>query len=104
VFVSCSSACAAPVISNVNASAGTFDFEPPAGFTGTVNLTYTVSDNGCPGSATSAATAITITVNGPVIWFVDSAAAPGGNGTLAHPFQTLAAADAVDAANQGIFV
>src|SRR5439155_858203 len=96
--------CAGCVISNINAAAGSFDFEPPAGQTGPFTLNYTVSDNGCPGTATSAATAINITVAGPVIWFVDGAAAPAGNGTLAHPFQTLAAADAVDAVNQGIFV
>lgn len=90
-------------VSGVNLAAGTFDFNPAPGFTGTALVDYTVQDNGCPGSATSAPATISITVSGPVIWFVNGSAA-GGNGTLAQPFQTVAQADAVDAANQAIFV
>ena len=91
-------------VSNLNAATGTFDFEPNPGFTGTATASYTVQDTGCLGTATSAPATISITVNGPVIWFVNQAAAAGGNGTLARPFQTVAAADGVDAANQRIFV
>ncbi|MEO8135995.1 MAG: Ig-like domain-containing protein, partial [Betaproteobacteria bacterium] len=91
-------------VSNVNLAAGTFDFEPAAGFTGTAVVNYTVSDNGCPGIATSATATISLTVNGPVIWFVDAGAPAGGNGTLSQPFQTLTPAAAVDAAGDRIFV
>jgi hypothetical protein len=96
------------VISNLNAAAGTFDFEPPPGVTGNVTFTYTVSDNGCPGTATSALATVTVAVGGPVIWFVDSTAPAGGNGTWtgtnSKAFQTLAQAAAVDASDHRIFV
>ena len=91
-------------VSNVSLSAGTFDFDPNAGFVGTATVNYTVADNGCPGIATSAAATISITVNGPVIWFVNAAVAGPGDGRLSNPFKTLASADAVDAANHGIFL
>jgi hypothetical protein len=86
-------------VSNFNAGAGTFDFEPNAGFTGTATASYTVSDNGCPGTATSAAATINITVSGPVVWFVDDSAAAGGDGRLGREFQTIGAATSVIGAN-----
>lgn len=91
-------------VSNVNLVAGTFDFEPTPGFTGTAIVNYTVSDDGCPGVATSLQASISLTVGGPVIWFVDPAAGVNGTGTLASPFNVLSAADAVDAANHRVFV
>jgi VCBS repeat-containing protein len=91
------------VISNVNTSLGTFDFEPPAGFTGgNVTFTYQIKDTGCPGpGVNSANVTVTVAVSGPVIWFVDGAAGNDatGNGTLFRPYKTLAAAAAVDSAN-----
>lgn len=89
---------------NLNATAGTFDFEPNQNFTGTATATYTVQDTGCPGVATSTSATISINVSGPKIWFVNSAASPGGNGTLSQPFQSLGAVDAVDNPNDRIFV
>jgi hypothetical protein len=98
-------ACAGGTISNVNTAAGTFDFDPPPGSLGPCTLKYRVDDSGNPApAATSAYATITITINGPVIWFVDDSAAPGGTGRLSAPFQTLADAAAVDAANQRIFL
>ena len=92
-------------VSNVNLAAGTFDFNPAPGFTGTATVNYTVQDNGCPlPAATSAPATISITVSGPVIWFVDGAAAAGGNGTLSQPFKTLGSVPAVDSANDRVFV
>ena len=82
---------------------GSFTFSPPPGVTGPVTFTYQVQDDGCPGIATSAAATVTVTVSGPTIWFVDDSIA-GGNGTLGAPFQTLAQADAVDAASHRVFV
>jgi hypothetical protein len=88
-----------------NASTGAFDFDPPPGATGNVTFTYTVCDSGNPApSACSATATATINVAGPVIWFVDANAAVNGTGTLTSPFKTLAAADAVDLASQGIFL
>jgi hypothetical protein len=39
-----------------------------------------------------------------VIWFVDDSAAAGGDGRLSSPFNTLAGAAAVDAANHRVFL
>ena len=80
-------------ITNLNASAGTFDFDPPAGFTGgPVTFTYTVTDTGCPGTATSAPATVTFNVSGPVIWFVNPAAGTNGDGRLSNVFNSLASA------------
>jgi hypothetical protein len=88
-----------------NASTGTVDFTPPPGITGPVTFSYTVSDSGCPGSATSAPATATVTVSGPVIWFVDAAGGNDANsGELDAPFKTLAQAATVDAANHRIFL
>jgi putative cofactor-binding repeat protein/VCBS repeat-containing protein len=96
--------CAGCGISNV-ASDGSFDFDPPAGATGSYTLSYTVRDGGhpAPGEVSAPAT-ITMTIAGPVIWFVDPAVAGPGTGTLADPFKTLASAAAVSGAGQKVFV
>jgi hypothetical protein len=93
-------------VSNVNLAAGTFDFAPAPGFTGAATATYTVSDDGCPGTATSAPATISFNVLGPVIWFVNPAAAINGDGTLANPFNSLASANAAKGSFAGhrIFV
>ena len=89
-----------------NASTGAFDFDPPPGASGSVSFTYTVCDNGegAPASACSAPATVTFAVAAPVIWFVNPNAAVNGNGTLSSPFNTLAGADAVDAAGHRVFV
>jgi CSLREA domain-containing protein len=98
------------IISNVNLSTGTFDFEPPPGATGDVTFTYTVSDTGC-GSGTpgiSSPVTVHVTVIGPVIWFVNPGAGPDTThtGTLNNPFQLLASANTAMGVNAGqrIFV
>lgn len=97
--------CTGCTVSNIDATNGTFDFDPPAGGTGTFTLSYTVVDSGDPAPGVeSAPQTITVTVNGPVIWFVDAAAAPGGTGRLSEPFSSLGGAAAVDAANHRIFL
>jgi len=82
-------------ISNLNASTGTFDFDPPPGVTGAVTFTYTVTDTGCPGPgvASSPATTVTVNVAGPVIWFVNLGAGVNGDGRLSSPFNSLASAN-----------
>lgn len=92
-------------ISALNTATGSFDFDPPPGAAGNVTFTYTVCDSGNPGpSACSAPANVTVNVAGPVIWFVNPAAGVNGDGRLSSPFNSLASADAVDAAGQRIFL
>jgi hypothetical protein len=86
---------------------GSFTFNPAAGFTGADSFFYTLSKPSGSGTASSAAK-VTINVTGK-IWFVNSAAAGGGNGTLASPFNCLVGAGcfdplAADAAGDTIFL
>lgn len=71
---------------------GSFTYTPPAGFTGTDNFTYTITDGnpvGAPAPATDQTT-VTITVSN-LIWFVNNTGGgSGGTGTLSNPFKTLA--------------
>lgn len=71
---------------------GSFTYNPPAGFTGSDNFTYTITDGnpvGAPVPVTDNAT-VTITVSN-VIWFVNNTGGgSGGTGTLGNPFKTLA--------------
>ena len=89
-----------------DAATGAFTIEPAPGVTGPFEFVYTVCDigDGAPASQCSAAVTADITISGPVIWFVDPTAATNGTGTLTSPFNTLAAADAVDAAGHRVFV
>ena len=66
-------------------SAGEFTYDPPVGFTGNDTFTYTI-DNA---SMTPSTCTVTVTVS-DMIYFMDSSASAGGNGTLARPFQTIA--------------
>jgi Bacterial Ig domain/Cadherin domain/RTX calcium-binding nonapeptide repeat (4 copies) len=101
-----SGTCSGCTISNVNPN-GTVDVDPPGGATGSLTINYTITDSGNPGpAATSDPQTITLTISGPVIWFVNSASGNDttGRGTLAAPFQTIAKVDTVDAASQSIFL
>lgn len=111
--------CTNGTISNLNANTGTFDFDPPPGLGGgsTCVLNYQVTDtkNPAPG-AVSATQTITITAQGPVIWFVDPNRTNNGNGTLSNaadaagqpgPFKSLSSANAklaTLATNQKVFI
>ena len=88
------------------ASTGAFTIDPAPGVTGNVSFNYTVCDNGegPPASQCSAAATASFNIAGPVIWFVNPAAGSNGSGTLSSPFNVLASADAVDAANHRVFV
>jgi hypothetical protein len=80
-------------------SDGSFSYNPNPGFTGTDTFDYTVTDST---GETDTAT-VTLTVgNGAgggsnVIWFVDAAAAPGGDGRLTNPFNCLVGPGCFDA-------
>jgi len=94
-------------ITNLDTATGAFRFNPPPGVTGPITFTYTVCDNGNPGpSQCSAPATVTVTVAGPVIWFVNGSAAAGGTGRLTDPFQTVGAASTAIGANlnQRVFV
>jgi VCBS repeat-containing protein len=98
--------CTGCVISNIQGT-GSFDFEPPADGTGSYTLNYKIQDSGFPGPGVkSVDTAITVTVSGPVIHFVDATSGDDttGNGTLFRPFKTLGKAATVDAASHRIFL
>jgi VCBS repeat-containing protein len=70
---------------------GSFNYEPPAGFTGADSFSYTLTDaNGETDTAT-----VTITVGPAQIWFIDNAAVGSANlGTQADPFTSLASFNA----------
>ena len=70
---------------------GSFQYNPAPGFTGTDTFTYTVTDSN---GGTSTAT-VTLTVTS-TIWFVNSVAAPGGDGRLTTPFNCLVGAGCFD--------
>ena len=89
---------------------GTFVYNPPVGFQGSDNFTYTITDSS---GFTSAPAAVSVTVSG-IIWFVnDNSGACSSlcNGRLTNPFTTLQAFTSVNdgvgthpANSQNIFV
>jgi hypothetical protein len=94
------SGCACTVVIN-NATTGTFNIAPNVGFAGTTSFTYKVEDNGRPGIAVSAPITVTVTVTGPIIYFVKSTGA--GNCTLGNEC-TLATAVTNIGAATGRFI
>ena len=80
-------------------NAGAFTYTPAPGFNGNDTFTYTI-DNGSGITNASRTATVTISVSTP-IWFVDASYAGGGsNGTLAKPFLSVSAFQAInDGAN-----
>ncbi|MDB6029942.1 MAG: C-terminal target protein, partial [Verrucomicrobiales bacterium] len=70
---------------------GGFSYNPPRGFKGTDTFTYILND----GEGFTDTGKVSLTVTG-MVWFVNSAAAPGGDGRLSNPFNTLAAFAAIN--------
>jgi uncharacterized repeat protein (TIGR01451 family) len=68
---------------SVNAD-GSFTYNPKPGFEGTDTFNYTVTDTH---GNTNVGT-VTVTVSG-MIWFINAAAAPGGDGRLTSPYNCL---------------
>jgi hypothetical protein len=90
---------------NVSVSSdGSFTYNPAPGFEGTDSFNYTITDShGNTNTGT-----VTITVSG-MIWFVNSSAAPGGDGRLSSPYNCLKGAGCFDSAapddpNDNIFL
>jgi hypothetical protein len=77
---------------------GSFTYTPVFGFVGAETFTYTLLSEMGNSTAT-----VTMTSTG-LGHFVDNTAAPGGNGSQASPFDTLAGAIAVANAGDTIFV
>jgi len=81
----------------LNANGG-FSYEPPAAqANGVRTFCYTITGG-------DTANVVFTLQNTEFVWFVDAAAAAGGNGTQARPFQTIAGANAVDTTNDTIHV
>ncbi|MDG4550387.1 MAG: Ig-like domain-containing protein [Candidatus Contendobacter sp.] len=77
---------------------GSFSYEPPAGVANTTRtFCYTVSGG-------DTANIVFTLANTELVWFVDAAAAAGGVGNQARPFQTLTAAAGADSDGDTIFV
>jgi hypothetical protein len=73
----------------ITAATGAFTYQPAAGYIGNDTFNYDIQN----GSGMTSTATVTISVgNGSnqAIWFINGAAAAGGNGTLTSPFQTLA--------------
>lgn len=82
---------------------GSFTYNPPPGFTGTDNFTYTMTDSdpvGGPVPTTDNGT-VTITVTN-LIWFINNSLMAPGNGTLASPFNSLAVFNANSTASADV--
>ena len=73
------------VVSNFLAD-GSFTYTPPTGFTGTDTFQYTARDADNLDSLVTGT--VTMTVN-DLVWYVDSSAAGGGDGSFTNPFQNL---------------
>ncbi|HWT14739.1 MAG TPA: Ig-like domain-containing protein [Patescibacteria group bacterium] len=88
---------------NMNAD-GSFSFVPVAGDVNTSeSFLYRITDNGTPTPATSANAVITMNRSDRA-WYVNNAAAAGGDGTSATPFDTLVEAQTASLVNDTIFV
>src|SRR5262245_30857433 len=89
-----SAQCAACNNVTINAN-GSFTYDPKTGFTGTDSFTY-ISHNAA--NTRTATATVQITVSGK-IWFINNnagACTSSCDGRLSHPFQTLAAFQAVN--------
>ncbi|MCX7557399.1 Ig-like domain-containing protein [Xanthomonadaceae bacterium JHOS43] len=80
------------------AANGSFSYEPPAGVADTTRtFCYTVTGG-------DTANVVFTLGNTELVWFVDAAAAAGGIGTQARPFNALTAAGTAHTGNDTIFV
>ena len=78
------------VLTLVDPATGTYRYDPPGGFTGPDSFTYEVCDSATSALPVQCATGtVNVTVTGPPLWVVNSAAAAGGDGSLNRPFQSL---------------
>lgn len=79
----------------ITAATGAFIYEPAAGFQGNDTFTYEIQN----GSGMTNTATVTITVGNAatnMIWFINTAAAAGGTGTLSKPFNTISAFESIN--------
>lgn len=75
-------------------SDGSLLYNPPPGAGGGATDMFFYRLTATHGSTDTAQ--VTVTINGPVVWFIDDDAGTGGNGTLLLPFNELVSADSFD--------
>ena len=75
---------------------GSFTYTPTTGYAGVATFQYTAHD--AEGLNSDVTATVTLTVTDPV-WYVDSAAAGGGDGSFGNAFHTVQAAVNAAAAN-----
>ncbi|HYI64425.1 MAG TPA: cadherin domain-containing protein [Allosphingosinicella sp.] len=94
------------VMTTQGADAGSFTYVSAAGFTGNDTFTYTITDDGIDGIAGNAddlSTTATVTmVVAETVWYVSAGGT--GNGTSTNPFGTLTSVQAVDSADDFVYV
>ena len=89
----------------VDPATGTYQYDPPGGFTGADSFTYEVCDSATTASPVLCATGtVNVTVTGPALWVVDPGAAAGGDGSLNRPLQALSNLPGARAAGARIFL
>ena len=85
----------------MTAANGTFTYQPAVGFRGASDsFNYQVDTS----EGTSATASATIHFSTAHVWYVDNTAAPGGDGSSAAPFNSLAAVGAHAGSGDDIFV
>ena len=88
----------------VTVADGSFTYLPPVGFTGADGFTYKISDDGTDstaGNADDLSDTGTVTLNvANRVWYVNSAAAAGGDGRSGSPFDALADVTGATGADQ----
>ncbi len=78
---------------SITAATGLFTYNPPAGQdTGTDSFIYKICDSV---GICSADITTTFNLTGNTIWFIDKAAAAGGNGRLTTPYNSIAGFNAI---------
>ena len=82
---------AGTVVTLVNASDGSFRYDPPGGYSGPGSFQFQICDDGVPTAPQqcSAPTTVTFSITGPELYFVDDSAAAGGDGGRNDPFDSL---------------
>jgi hypothetical protein len=83
---------AGAVVTLVNASDGSFRYDPPGGYSGAGSFQFQICDDGIPTAPQqcSAPTTVSFAITGPELYFVDDNAAAGGDGGLNDPYDSLA--------------
>jgi len=88
-----------------DAATGTYQYDPPGGFTGNDSFSYEVCDSATTAGPVQCATGtVNVTVTGPALWVVNPGAAPGGDGSLNRPLQALSSLPGGRAAGARIFL